>query len=826
MNRAGEKFIFADLGGSFDLNIDGAILYFHARLSFSRKRGLRGVNHTCQALTLLELVLSMVMITIIFAAILPQFAAIRNNWDKKQGSAEALQNGRVLMDHISRNLSKAKRIIAVSASAVTNGYIQFVDYNDFNDRYDIAPADSYVEYGVVGSLSDLAGPVNSFKFTCYDANITLLSPVTDTNLIRLVKVDAAVDNSASNSQDKTFTTWAYLRTNGQSQTCWQHQDIGSVAATGSATFADCNWTVMGSGADIWNNTDGFHYVYQSLSGDGQIVARVVSITNTNAWAKAGVMIRETLTGGSKHAMMVVTPGSGNSFQRRLSTNGASTLTAGSAVTAPYWVKLTRRGNTLTGYESPNGSTWTQVGADTVTMVSDVYIGLAVTSHNDGTLCTANFDNISFITYDGLSTVKNPSDSNVFVTIPTPATNVNDLLIAAVATDGSVTISPPSGWTQIDQGSDSGNQITLGAWWRFAVASEPASHQFVWTGGEKAYGWMMRFKGQNLTSPINALSSASSSGSATPTSPAVTTTTNCCQILRLGAFDNSNINVGNPGLSGNSPITMDASGGGAATVGILGDGWQIGTTHAKQSGTARALVFIAHAKGNSSSTSLTGVTYGGRAMTKVTSYGPYGAGSNRVYIAAFILNDADITAATDTTFVPTWVSAPTYIAYTSAFLQNVNQTTLTGSTNGNGASGFSVSTSSLATNNGNMVIENAVCTSTGAYTANNGFTMDVDLSVSNFDGMDGHKSATGVNETPSVNHDVSGNNVLIGFVVNSVSAAGGTVSGGAGYVRQSLAGDSGTSTFSLTASDSARMLTIAIAPSDPTSNACCQDNIIP
>jgi len=152
------------------------------------------------------------MITIVFAAVLPEFSAISHNWDSKQGSAESLQNGRVLMDHISRNISRAKRITSVSASTVNNGYIQFVDYNDFNDRYDVAASDSYVEYGVVGSLSDLAGPVNSFKFTCYDANITLLSPVTDVNVIRLVKVDATVDNSASNGQDKTFTNWVYLRT--------------------------------------------------------------------------------------------------------------------------------------------------------------------------------------------------------------------------------------------------------------------------------------------------------------------------------------------------------------------------------------------------------------------------------------------------------------------------------------------------------------------------------------------------------------------------------------------------------------------------------------
>jgi type II secretory pathway pseudopilin PulG len=210
-----------------------------------------GKTRFCRAMTLLELVLAMVMITIVFAAVLPQFSAISHNWDIKQGSAEALQNGRVLMDHISRNLSRAKRITSVSASTVTSGYIQFVDYNDFNDRYDVAASDSYVEYGVVGSLSDLAGPVNSFKFTCYDANITLLSPVTDVNVIRLVKVDVTVDNSALKGQDKTFTTWVYLRTGANASptisitqpTDGNSSFVAPASITISATASDSDGTV-------------------------------------------------------------------------------------------------------------------------------------------------------------------------------------------------------------------------------------------------------------------------------------------------------------------------------------------------------------------------------------------------------------------------------------------------------------------------------------------------------------------------------------------------------------------------------------------------------
>jgi len=193
----------------------------------------------------------MVIITIIFAAVMPAFSLMLHSWDSKQGAAEAIQNGRVLMDHINRNLSNAKRITAVSASTVTSGYIQFVDFNDFNDRYDVAASDSYVEYGVVGSLSDLAGPVNSFKFTCYDANITLLSPVTDTNLIRLVKVDATVDNSASNGKDKTYTTWAYLRTGANASptisitqpTDGNSSFVAPASITISATASDSDGTL-------------------------------------------------------------------------------------------------------------------------------------------------------------------------------------------------------------------------------------------------------------------------------------------------------------------------------------------------------------------------------------------------------------------------------------------------------------------------------------------------------------------------------------------------------------------------------------------------------
>ena len=174
---------------------------------------------------------------------------------------------------------------------------------------------------------------------------------------------------------------------------WLDQDIGTVGAAGSASFAGGAFTVSGSGMDIWSTVDQFHYVYQPLTGDGMIVARVVSQENTDEWAKAGVMIRETLAAGSHFADMLVTPGNGLAFQYR-QTGDVIHVAGDPLAIAPYWVELVRLGDTLSGYSSPDGITWTFVGSAVIPMTADVFIGMPVTSHNDGVLCTVVFDNVA------------------------------------------------------------------------------------------------------------------------------------------------------------------------------------------------------------------------------------------------------------------------------------------------------------------------------------------------------------------------------------------------------------------------------------------------
>ena len=172
---------------------------------------------------------------------------------------------------------------------------------------------------------------------------------------------------------------------------WSDQDIGSVGYAGSATGCGTSFIVQGGGADIWNSADAFHFVNRAITGDSTILTRVKLLQNTDGWAKAGVMYRNDLSPGSIFVDMIVSAGNGVSFQWR-STGGSSCNAINvSGITAPAWVKLTRAGNTFTGYYSLDGATWTAVGSTTPTLPNTALAGLAVTAHNNGALCLAAFD---------------------------------------------------------------------------------------------------------------------------------------------------------------------------------------------------------------------------------------------------------------------------------------------------------------------------------------------------------------------------------------------------------------------------------------------------
>jgi hypothetical protein len=177
---------------------------------------------------------------------------------------------------------------------------------------------------------------------------------------------------------------------------WQKTDVGSVQLAGDAAYGGGIYTVRGSGDDIWGTQDGFHFVHRELNGDGTMIARILAQSNTDDWAKAGVMIRESLGANSKHVMTVLTPGNGLAFQGREATGGESFHNGGPAGKAPVWLRLQRTGNLFVSAQSDDGTIWSEIGRTTVRMGARVQAGLCVTSHNGGRISTASFDQVYFM----------------------------------------------------------------------------------------------------------------------------------------------------------------------------------------------------------------------------------------------------------------------------------------------------------------------------------------------------------------------------------------------------------------------------------------------
>lgn len=182
---------------------------------------------------------------------------------------------------------------------------------------------------------------------------------------------------------------------------WVSTDVGAVGLAGSAIGDGEDFTIQGGGADIWNNADAFQFVHQPLTGDGALIARVVSLGNTNPWAKAGVMVRATTEAGSVHGMMVLTPANGASFQNRSATGGSSGSASVGGRTAPGWVRIVRSGTAVSGWVSDDGIAWTQVGTTiSVPLGATPRIGLAVTAHDNAVLTTAVFEQVVFVPAGG------------------------------------------------------------------------------------------------------------------------------------------------------------------------------------------------------------------------------------------------------------------------------------------------------------------------------------------------------------------------------------------------------------------------------------------
>ena len=239
-------------------------------------------------------------------------------------------------------------------------------------------------------LGGLPTTINSWSAT----SITATIPAGATTGYLVVSVAPAMNDSNPVS---------FLVTPNPLPPDWLDLDIGAVGIAGSATYSNGAFTVAGSGAAIWNGSDQFHFVYQPLTGDGTIVARVVSLQGATTYANVAVMIRESLNANATNASAGYSPQSPTIvfYDDRTSTGGSTVQVNHINASVPYWVKAVRSGGSFSAYASADGQNWVQVGTtQTINMAQSVDMGLAVSNSSNTALVTAVFDNVSFSSFNG------------------------------------------------------------------------------------------------------------------------------------------------------------------------------------------------------------------------------------------------------------------------------------------------------------------------------------------------------------------------------------------------------------------------------------------
>ena len=541
-----------------------------------------------KAMTILEMVLAMSIVAIIFAAALPQFRAVFNTWDTREGNMETLQNARVLLDHVKQNLTKAARISDVSGPATTSGYIEYEDADENTYRYEVG-GNNYVQFGQVGALYDLAGPVSQFQFSCYDA-CDLDTTITDVNSIRFVTLQTTLPNPAAMSQDKTFTVQTYLRTSAESVDSslvgwWKlDESSGLVAADSSGNENDGTLTNMAG--DEW--TTGRVEGGLEFDGDNDAINGIGDCPTGNftlaCWAKEtnGGEDWKTIYSAEEEIWLGVDSDASPTVWFWIGDRGGVETEAGTwtldtwhhiagtwdGTTVHLYIDGVDTGNASGTPENPLATAGV-IGAWSLDVSDDNWFGLLddVRIYNRALSAEEITQLADTLIFRQFTEAKAGSDTTS-IAISTPAnTNEGDLLIAAVVTDrdNDSSMSPPAGegWTEIDRGGYS-NEVTLGVWWKLAEASESSSHEFTWSSSQQAYAWMMRFTGHNQTAPINA-SAADGGDAREPECPSVTTLVENALILRIGGFDDDDIEEDNPKMSGHTTITMDESNSGDGTA---------------------------------------------------------------------------------------------------------------------------------------------------------------------------------------------------------------------------------------------------------------------
>jgi hypothetical protein len=256
------------------------------------------------------------------------------------------------------------------------------------------------------SLPGITGPA-WLELTQQGANVSAFYSLNDINWTQVGSAQAITFSFAAalagvnvTSSDNTSLNTATFSNVNITQSGFTDSDIGSPSLPGAVVYDTPSGTdtIFGSGSGIGGNADQFNFASTSMNGDGSVLAYINSITSSSITAQAGVMVRNDQTAGSPFVAVLVSITNGITFEWRSAENGPEAgrlITLGSGTLAPpLGVKLTRSGNTFTGYYSTDGVNWIATGASqTVPLQASALAGIAVTSGSNGISATAAISSV-------------------------------------------------------------------------------------------------------------------------------------------------------------------------------------------------------------------------------------------------------------------------------------------------------------------------------------------------------------------------------------------------------------------------------------------------
>ena len=278
---------------------------------------------------------------------------------------------------------------------------------------------------------------------------------------------------------------------------YRPRDIGNPPQSTVISLTTNGPSITAGGRDIGGAADQFHFSYQQRTGDFDVQARIEGLSLSDIWAKAGLMARETLNVDSRFVAALATPSLSGAFFLSRAAVGAEAAPVGFfPVNYPEtWLRLQRAGNVFTGYASFDGMRWTPLGAVTFVFSNTLYFGLAVASHDENRVTTAQFRDLTAVTGGSIGAIALPFEPlaacsrrtglviSEIMYHPAPRTNTPSLefveLFNTQAFDEDLTGHRLSG--DIDFAFPTGTVLRAGAF--LVIAREPGTVQSVYGIGD-------------------------------------------------------------------------------------------------------------------------------------------------------------------------------------------------------------------------------------------------------------------------------------------------------------------------------------------------------